>query len=171
MKKQNTAIAQELMDSLHAFKKAGWHQHVLPQEELSQVEFLVLRGIKYHSSKQAEKDFKGIKPSDIGQMMHISSPTVTQHITHLEAKGYLIRETDKQDRRVVRVNLTEKGVHVMDIAKSKFLRIFEDIVTHLGESESVELVSLLKKSTDYIRSLQKTDKSDLEIKTEKSQEK
>ena len=84
--------------------------------------------------------------------------------------GYVIREADKQDRRVVRINLTEKGIQVMDITKLKFLKVFEELVVHLGESESNELVSLLKKSAEYIRDLQKLDDSKQEKRTENSQE-
>ena len=170
MKKPTAAIAQDLMDSLHAFKKFGWHQQTKPTDELSHVEFLVLRGIHFHSSDQNQQDGKGITPSGIGQFMHIASPTVTQHITNLEQKGYVIREADKQDRRVVRINLTEKGIQVMDITKLKFLKVFEELVVHLGESESNELVSLLKKSAEYIRDLQKLDDSKQEKRTENSQE-
>ena len=170
MKKPTAAIAQDLMDSLHAFKKFGWHQQIKPTDELSHVEFLVLRGINFHSSEQNQQDFKGITPSVIGQIMHIASPTVTQHITHLEKKGYVIRETDMQDRRVVRINLTEKGIQVMDNARLKFLKVFEGLVGYLGETESNELVSLLRKSADYIRNQQKLDDSNLEKSTEKDQE-
>ncbi|NQT58997.1 MAG: MarR family transcriptional regulator [Bacteroidetes bacterium] len=165
-----SVVAQELMDTLHAFKKAGWQQHSIPIEELSPVEFLVLRGVRFRASTQTDQDFKGITPSDIGQMLHITSPTVTQHITHLETKGYLIRETDKQDRRVVRLSLTEKGILMLDTARTKFLKIFEDLVTYLGETESSELVLLLRKSTDYLRTLQKVDESDAVKQTDKHQE-
>jgi DNA-binding MarR family transcriptional regulator len=170
MKNETTSIAQDLMNSLHTFRKVGLLQQTKPTDELSHVEFLVLRGIHFHSSEHSQQDFKGITPSGIGQFMHIASPTVTQHITNLEQKGYVIREADKQDRRVVRINLTEKGIQVMDITKLKFLKVFEGLVVHLGESESNELVSLLKKSADYIRDLQKLDDSKQEKRTENSQE-
>ena len=155
MKNSISTVAQELMDTLHALKKAGWHQHSVPVGELSPVEFLVLRSIMFRSPVQDKQDFKGMTPSDIGHMLHITSPTVTQHITNLETKGYVIRETDKQDRRVIRVNLTKKGILVMDHARSKFLQTFNGLVEYLGEEESSELVKLLKKTTDYLRNLQK----------------
>ncbi len=160
MQKQTSAIAQDLMASLHALKKAGWNQQIKPDDELSHVEFLVLRGIQYHFSQQNQKTFSGITPSALGQIMQIASPTVTQHITNLENKGYVIREADKHDRRVVRINLTEKGVQVMDNARSKFLKVFEELVEYLGVTESSELVFLIKKSTDYLRKQQNENDSD-----------
>ena len=170
MQKQTSALAQDLMASLHALKKAGWYQQIKPTDELSHVEFLVLRGIKYHFSKQNQQDFMGITPTALGQIMHIASPTVTQHITHLENKGYVIREADKQDRRVVRINLTEKGVQVMDNARLKFLKVFEELVSYLGITESKELISLIKKSTDYLQKQQNVDDSGTENRTEINQE-
>ncbi len=170
MQKQTSAIAQDLMASLHALKKAGWNQQIKPADELSHVEFIVLRGIKYHSSHQDQQNFRGITPTALGQIMHIASPTVTQHITNLENKGYVIREADKHDRRVVRINLTEKGVRVMDKARLKFLKVFEELVEYLGVAESSELVSLIHKSTDYLRNHQNIEGSDLEKSTDKNQE-
>ena len=170
MKKHTEEIAQDLMNSLHALKKAGWYQQIKSTDELSQVEFFVLKGISFHSSEQNQQDFKGITPSDIGQIMHIASPTVTQHITHLEKKGYVIRELDKQDRRVVRINLTEKGKQVMADTRVKFLKVFKDLVGYLGETESNELVLLLRKSSGYLSSLQKSNVSDLDKRKEKNRE-
>ncbi|MCK5156672.1 MAG: MarR family transcriptional regulator [Spirochaetales bacterium] len=166
-----SSIAQNLMDALHALKKAGWQQHNMPVEEgLSPVEFLVLRSVTCRSTADTEQTSKGITPSDISHRLHITSPTVTQHITNLEKKGYIIREVDKQDRRVVRINLTEKGLLVRDLAKSKFLKIFEGLIQYLGEKESSDLVMLLRKSTDYLVNLQKMDEQDNAKYTEKHQE-
>ncbi|NTV48712.1 MAG: MarR family transcriptional regulator [Geobacteraceae bacterium] len=50
--------------------------------------------------------------SDLAHLMHLSPATVVGILDRLEAKGLVIRIRSKEDRRVVDLHLTEKGLDV-----------------------------------------------------------
>lgn len=52
-------------------------------------------------------------------------PNITRLITHMEAKGWLVRENDAKDARKHRVSLTRKGKRIHDS--------FEDVLTPIRE--------------------------------------
>ena len=90
-----------------------------------------------------------VKVSDIGKSLHVAMPSVTQLVKSLEAGGYVVRERDEKDRRVVRVILTAKGETAMRKAKARFHRIFEDLAEYLGDKDSVKLAELLTKVSSF----------------------
>ncbi|MBN1422306.1 MAG: MarR family transcriptional regulator [Planctomycetes bacterium] len=50
-----------------------------------------------------------LTPSEIGRSAFLSPSTVVGILDRLESKGLVLRERDRQDRRIVRVSVTEKG--------------------------------------------------------------
>lgn len=51
----------------------------------------------------------GSKVSEISQALGVSSPMVTQLINTLEDEEFIERTTNREDRRVVCIKLTDKG--------------------------------------------------------------
>ncbi len=49
--------------------------------------------------------------SEVAQRATLTNGTVTTAVKRLEQKGYLVRKQDDQDRRIMRVNVTTKGLH------------------------------------------------------------
>lgn len=52
----------------------------------------------------------GQSPSVIGRSLHFDRPTITGIVNRLEQKGLIRKARDSQDRRVIRVYLTDKGM-------------------------------------------------------------
>ena len=50
-----------------------------------------------------------MKVSELSSRMHVTSPSITQLVTSLEERGLVVRTMDREDRRSVKVSLTEKG--------------------------------------------------------------
>ena len=51
----------------------------------------------------------GLALGDLSRKMYLHPSTVTGVIDRLESKGYVVRDRDSADRRVVKVNLTRAG--------------------------------------------------------------
>ena len=58
----------------------------------------------------ALQEKEGCSFSDLNQILHVSAPTVTGIIDRLEKIGYVKRIHSKEDRRVINIELTEKGL-------------------------------------------------------------
>jgi DNA-binding MarR family transcriptional regulator len=85
----------------------------------------------------------------------LSSPTVTQHITSLESKGFIVREIDPNDRRKIRIILTAKGKDQMKEAKQSMLESFSGLIEHLGVEKTEIFINLLNESSAYFTKLKK----------------
>lgn len=77
----------------------------------------------------------------------VGSPSGTTRIAdRLERDGLIVRETPRENRRIVRVQLTDRGRQVLAEADMKFRTALQDAFgDHLTESEVAELRALLRK--------------------------
>lgn len=58
------------------------------------------------------KDYKAT-PSDLAQYLKLNSSTITGIISRLEKKGWVAKVPSQQDRRVLNVILTSKGLNIL----------------------------------------------------------
>ena len=142
------ATAQALLRSLYRFRKSGWFEKLHHFGDLSPVESMVLRTISHHTGGCGDPS-EFITPSQIGERLEINSSTVTGHINRLEEKGFITREIDQNDRRVIRVAMTEAGWETVQKTFASTLGGFTSLVDHLGEEQSREMIRLIDESTDY----------------------
>jgi DNA-binding MarR family transcriptional regulator len=85
---------------------------------------------------------------EIGERMVDRAPDVTRRIDSLEKQGLVERERSTDDRRVVHVRITEKGLAAID-AISPTLHEFEMKVSgKLNEEELNRLAELCEKMMD-----------------------
>lgn len=97
----------------------------------------------------SESEAPSMKVSEISKLMHVTSPTITQMLKGLEAHGLVERHIDPNDRRAVRIALTERGEAVARRAEEIFRNCFSGLVDYLGEEESNQLAELLLKARCY----------------------
>ncbi|KAI7258940.1 hypothetical protein KC345_g10437, partial [Hortaea werneckii] len=69
------------------------------------------------------------------------------------AQGYAVRTTDVQDRRISDITLTDKGVHLADMAVAKSRETFQGMIDHLGKERSETLSELLNGVYEYFEQL------------------
>lgn len=50
-----------------------------------------------------------ISQKELADLLNVSAPSITSSIQKMEKEGYIIRTPDRQDQRVMRLSLTEKG--------------------------------------------------------------
>jgi len=113
-------------------------------------------GLNYLQLHVLERVYKeeGLRTLDISRYMDISPSTLIGVLDELESKGLIMRDRQKDDKRVVLVTATEKGKHkVLQHIKEDevFLR---NLTSCLSEEESVHLSELLLKVTSRTTELE-----------------
>jgi len=86
----------------------------------------------------------GLKVVDLGRRSGLETSTMTGLIDRMERDGLVERRDDANDRRVQRINLTEKGRQAM----SPVLAVVESVLVTVFEGISAEDLS---KTTDVLK--------------------
>ncbi|MFX3633855.1 MAG: MarR family winged helix-turn-helix transcriptional regulator [Candidatus Pristimantibacillus sp.] len=136
--------ADKLSQAFMAFNKMNWRYKRKTERDCKYSELQVLMCLKFKSDTT-----DGMKISDIGRILSIASPTVTQLINSMEAGGMVERSSDPDDRRAVRVLLTEAGDRVAMQTADKHKERINGLVNYLGKDECEQLVHLLNKVSHY----------------------
>lgn len=144
----NKAVAEKLMESFIRFRRLSWRQN--PTVGLTPGEIIVL----HHIKKALSTDAAGSKVTEISAHLNVASPTITQQINNLETRGYVQRNMDSEDRRVVRITITDKGETTLKVHSEAFMSTVNGLVEYLGEEDSNELADLLAKVFDYFQKLE-----------------
>lgn len=147
------SVAGRLLYSIRMFHKQEWDRHLI--SGYTPGEIRVLMGLKHHIVPEGP----GMKVSEISSMMNVTSPTITQFINALESKGLVERVMDVQDRRAVRVQLTEEGNRVVQATYQNVRNNFNELVEFLGEEDSVKLTELLTKVYHFHEQKHKTNET------------
>lgn len=145
MKKENKEeIADKLVFSFLQFKKFKFHPKEIDGITHGEI------GLLFCMKKGFKDEKDGIKVSQLSRKMKVAAPTVTQQINALESRGFVKRTMDLNDRRVVRVQLTEKGEAVLEKARASFRKFIYGFVDYIGEDDSAKFIELLTKLFDYM---------------------
>ena len=139
------ANAKKLMHAFLQFRKIHWKPpHI---KELKPSEFMVL-----HTVKNAFLDgTEGLMVSEISDLLKVARPTVTQLVNSLQRKGFIEKQADEKDKRVVRISLSEKGKTHAKQGSEEFYKIFDGLADHLGTEKSKELTNLLQDVFNYFQ--------------------
>jgi DNA-binding MarR family transcriptional regulator len=107
--------------------------------DLSWAEFELLMRLQVAATRP-------LQMSEIAAQL-VGSPSGTTRIAdRLENDGLIVRETPRENRRIVRVQLTEKGRLVLTAANETFRGTLQQAFgDHLTEGEVTELRGLLRK--------------------------
>lgn len=87
----------------------------------------------------------GATQEQIASMMRVDKATVCKGLQKLESAGYVRREVDENDRRALRVRLTEAGRAVLPAVHAA-MRQWDELVTgELPGEERAALYALLRR--------------------------
>ncbi len=145
----------ELFQAFHRIKKSSMGRiHKDLMQNLKPHEFFMLttlKNLRDDQKKEAELNqtplAPGVKISELSRVSSISMPGVSQTISTLEKLGYVCRTASQSDRRLVYVNLTEKGQTMEADVSNTCFQLYEDAATILGASDTLSLIHLLDKLT------------------------
>ena len=85
----------------------------------------------------------GLPSGDIGKHLVTRVPDVTRLLDRMADKGWLVRERDSTNRRVVRARLTDIGVELVESVHSSLATLEKEQLDHLSETDKAELKRLL----------------------------
>lgn len=141
-------LAQKLLETFNSLHRTIQHSFYKSLDSnLKPTQIMVMMKLLKASFRGEES----LRISDIAGFLGITNSAVTQIITSLEKSGYVIRETGKMDRRVVKVVLTDNGKAVMKPAKDKLEKSIIGLEEVLGEEDSRTLYRLLRKTEEYFK--------------------
>ena len=89
--------------------------------------------------------------STIAKQLSVTVGTLTIAMNSLVKKGYVIRERGKEDRRVVYISLSEKGLRAYRHHEEFHRQMIEAVLENLTEDETESLVKALAKLERWFR--------------------
>jgi len=90
-----------------------------------------------------QQNGEALTPGELARDMMMSPPAMTNRIDRLVARGLVERRADPDDRRALRVGLTEAGRALADQVVETHLEVEQDLLDKLSPDERVELTRLL----------------------------
>jgi len=90
---------------------------------------------------------------DVASRMHITSGTVTSLLDNLERKGYVVRSSDREDRRRVLVDITPAAQRVLDDTLPAVEQVASLIMNRIGVQRQQALLDILADITQAIADL------------------
>jgi DNA-binding MarR family transcriptional regulator len=92
----------------------------------------------------------GIAQNVIAHALHVSPATVTNTLKRMERDGWIARERDPEDQRIVRVHLTDKARALREKARNAFRDLEKDVTSVLTKDEWKTLQELLIKLHEHL---------------------
>ncbi|MBD5548758.1 MAG: MarR family transcriptional regulator [Lachnospiraceae bacterium] len=89
-------------------------------------------------------------PVKLAEMLKVSKPMITAHITSLENKGYIIKSPSPQDKRAYHILPTEKAQALVQKAKADLTHKLDWLIDGLGQDDFNSLVALAEKANKII---------------------
>lgn len=91
------------------------------------------------------RDNPDITMGELCEKLLLACSTATDLIDRMENNGYLERKRDSQDRRVIRLSITEKGKQVISEVIAARRRYVSSMLAKLSEEEKADLANSLEK--------------------------
>jgi len=105
--------------------------------ELLQGEALILQYLK------AARGSGPVYPSVLSEQLHLSRSRITGALNSLQRKEFVTLEPSPEDRRRVRVAITEAGCGQIDRQIEQMLAYFDRMLDGLGEQDARTLIALM----------------------------
>lgn len=85
-------------------------------------------------------------PVMLAELLGVSKPMITAHITSLSNKGYIIKQPSTEDKRAYYILPTEKGVELVERARLDLNRQLECLKGGMGQENFDTLVMLAQEA-------------------------
>ena len=96
-------------------------------------------------------------PLMIAELLEVSKPMITNHITVLENKGYIIREYSKEDKRSFYLIPTEKAKELVEVTEKKMSKYLQQIEKSLGNENFDKLLQMLTDTNKILKNIEGED--------------
>jgi DNA-binding MarR family transcriptional regulator len=95
--------------------------------------------------------------SELSERIRAQNSTVTGIIDRMERESLVVRARSTEDRRVVKIRLTEKGAKIARAIAVEPMEIFRGALDSLSAGETRELLKILTKIAKRVQSIVKRD--------------
>ncbi|MBI1345497.1 MarR family transcriptional regulator [bacterium] len=92
-----------------------------------------------------------VTPTSLGEILHLSQPTVTGILQRLSEAGYVARERSDSDRRSIVAHVTEEGAAILSKAPPLLRDQFRERLAEFPEYRQTELLSSLQLVADMLQ--------------------
>jgi DNA-binding MarR family transcriptional regulator len=152
-KKTSFDLTQDLFQLMKRFPRPKLKQSSIDGLTRSEYELLVMLVMNLDNASKA------LTVTEISNLLQITPAGVTHLINPLEEAGYIERLQDRNDRRIVRIGLTDKGSRVAEALISEVQENLIGLVNHLGEEDSKTLIRLMSQAIEFFTSQFETENS------------
>jgi DNA-binding MarR family transcriptional regulator len=87
-----------------------------------------------------------VSQDELGRVLYVNKSSVTRHVAHLEAEGFITRAPAENDRRVMQVYPTEKGMAALPLLRQVSGEWNEILTDGFSEEERRLLTALLERA-------------------------
>src|ERR1700754_1343620 len=129
-------------ETIDYFLKIVW-QTVANRYNQLVTEFGITQSIGYLLINIDEKE--GTTVSQAEQLLGLKSTSLSRMLSQLEKTGLIYRESNKGDKRSVKIYLTELGKEKRHLARGVVKQFNTYLNSHISESDKEYLTQLLKK--------------------------
>ena len=139
--KKTSDLTHDLLQLMKKFPRIKFrHTDGLKRSEQELLAMLVIN---------LDEDQKALTVTGISNLLQITPAGVTHLLNPLEETGYIERLPDPNDRRIVRIGLTDKGTQEAAAVMLDVQKKLDEMVTLLGEEDSETFIRLLTKVIDH----------------------
>jgi DNA-binding MarR family transcriptional regulator len=117
-------------------------------DENKDLTIMELKGLSAFVDLEAEYTM-----SELSKNAYLPLPNMTVIIKRLEAKDIVVRQRSQNDRRIVRVRLTDHGRSVLFAFAEQRLQELENTLGKLSKDDQQELLNALITATDIFRKI------------------
>lgn len=110
-----------------------------------------MMGLIFHPNEDGSP--RRLRMTDISRQLMISKPAATQAVNRLVENGLAERIRDAEDRRVVYIQATRKGLELFEARLNQRLKMIERAVDHIGLEKAQQLGALLDEFVDALVSV------------------
>ena len=113
-----------------------WHATRALTQKVATEEFSITPS-KFHALRRIVEGHRYV--SQLAGCLHLSRPNVSRMVDELVNDGFIEREPNPQDRRNIRLLLTEKGQHLFDMLHARIQTQMEEFFSRLNAQELEEV--------------------------------
>ncbi len=138
----------EIVPAIMRYIAAGVHQELEDGRWLTMGQFRLLHLIQ-----------KGVgSVSDLARFQNVSQPTISRQVDGLVKKGLVTRQPDPADRRVVHLELTERGAELLTELERRTCRRVSRSLASLAPAEKEAVLEGLTMLQSVFGQLDKGDR-------------
>lgn len=145
-------LARQIMRAFTNMKKHHAKNHSKAETKRSEMAIL--------SVLQANQGENGLMITEISKRLGLPPSAITPVINSLEERCLIIRKNSPGDRRIVLVELTEKGRDFYNKRQELFFRKAVQLCNYLGEKDTKEFVRLFNKASEFMNKQMDEDDCD-----------